>query len=118
MAWVANPSPGVRLPTVLAELLSTITSPAFSDLVITVARYEARLPWAVPLFRELHVMNEVRRFKLVFFLKMLGCLEAQRKLAEVLHSVTALGLLDFLDSPPTIRMARPHHYSWDFLNFN
>ena len=45
-------------------------------------------------------MDEARRFKLVLLLKMLGCLEAQRELAEVVDSVIALGLLDFLDSHP------------------
>lgn len=90
----------------------------FSDLIIAVARYETRLPWAVPLFVELRAMNEIRRFKLVFLLETLGCLEAQKELVEVLDSVTALGLLDFLDSPPTIRIARLRHYKWDFLDFD
>ena len=118
MAWAANPSQGVRPPTILTELLSTITSPVFSDLVIAVASYETRLPWAVPLFGELRVMNEVKRFRLVFLLETLGYSEAERELAEALDTATALGLLDFLDSPPTIRIARLRDYKWDFLDFD
>ena len=90
----------------------------FSDLVIAIASYETRLPWAVPLFVELRAMNEVRPFKLVFLLETLGYSEARRELEEALDTVTALGLLDFLDSPPTIRIARLRHYKWDFLDFD
>jgi len=111
-----NPSPGDRRPAVLTELLSTITSPAFSELVIAVARYETCLPRAVPLFGELRAMHKVRRFKLVFLLEMLGLVEAQRELAEALDSVTAEGLLDFLDFPPTVRIPRSRHHKWDFLD--
>jgi len=42
-------------------------------------------------------------------------LEARRTLEEVLESATATGLLDFLDSPPSIRIARSRFYEWDFL---
>ena len=100
------------------KLLSTIKSPAFSELVITISYYETCLPWAVPLFRELRAINEVRRFKLVFFLETSGCLGAQEELVKALDTVTAQGLLDFLDSPPTIRIARICDYRWNFLDFD
>ena len=50
-------------------------------------------------------MNEVRRFKLVFLLRAPDPCEARRELLEAIESATAKGLLDFLDSPPTIRIA-------------
>ena len=59
------------------------------------------------LFETLRTMNELRPFKLVFFLVAPNRLqgEAQRKLVEAIDSATAKGFLDFLDSPPTIRIA-------------
>lgn len=59
-------------------------------------------------------MHEVRSFKLVFSLEICSLPEAERELAEVLVSVVAEGLLDFLDSPPTIRNPRLRHDHWDF----
>ena len=48
-------------------VLSTITSPVFSELVIAIEPYAAtQLPSATKLFETLHTMNEVRSFKLVF----------------------------------------------------
>ena len=110
---MANPSTGDRHSTVLTGLLSTITSPAFSELVIAVARYETHLPWSIPLFGELRATHEVRYFKLVFLLETLGLPEAERELVEALDLVASNGLLDFLYTPPTIRIPRPRHYMWD-----
>jgi len=50
------------------------------------------------------MMNELRPFDLVFLLEVLDFRQAQRELLETLDLVTAKGLLDFLDSPPTIRV--------------
>ena len=115
MARVVNPSQGVRP---LTELLSTITSPVFSDLVLAVASREARLPWAVPLFRGLRAMNEIRHFKLGFFLESTGYWEVERNLVEVLDIATELGLVDPLDSPPAIGIARLRSGKWHFLDFD
>ena len=88
------------------ETFSTIVSPVFSELVIVLAgNTTTHLPQRVTLFETLHIMNEVRPFKLVFSLEGSDCCqgEARRELAEALDLVTARGLLDFLDSPPIIR---------------
>ena len=87
----------------MVEVFSTITSPAFSELVIALGRHATGLPCGVASFEALHTMNVVRPFKLVFLLEVSYPLAARRELEEALAAVTARGLLDFLDSPPTIR---------------
>ena len=69
------------------------------------------------MFETLRKMNEVRRFKLVFLVEAENALDARREITAALVSVTAKGLLDFLDSRPTIRTAHPRYYKWDFLDF-
>ena len=84
-------------------------SPVFSELVIIIGvNVVTSLPSEVPLFETLRRMNGLRPFKLVFLLvdPDLPLGEAQRKLEDALVSVTARGLLDFLDFPPTIRNAQ------------
>jgi len=51
------------------------------------------------------MMNVLKPFTLVFLLEVSDFYQGkvQRELAEALDSVTAKGLLDFLDSPPTVR---------------
>jgi len=96
------------------EVFSTITSPLFSEIVIILgSRDIPGLLSRVVLFETLRAMNRIRPFKLVFSIPVsdffqgemrrifLG--EVRRKLTEALDSVAADGLLDFLDSPPTIR---------------
>ena len=85
------------------EVFSTITSSAFSELVIALGRHDTSLPCGPAFFEALHMMHVVRPFKLVFLLEVSNFLGAQRELEEALASVTARGLFDFLDSPPTIR---------------
>ena len=97
-------------------MFSTITSPVFSELVILIgAKGAAHLPSEVPLFKTLRTMHEVRPFKLVFLLVALDLAreEARKKLEGAIDSVTADGLLDFLDSPPTIRSTRVREQGWD-----
>ena len=106
-----------RLTTILG-LLSTITSPLFSELIIAIARYETHLPWAAELFRMLGGMKEARHIKLVFSLETSDPLEARSELAEALYSATVTGLLDFLDSPPTIHVVRFCPYRRDFLDID
>jgi hypothetical protein len=98
------------------KMFSTITSPVFSELIILIGANDAAyLPTEVPLFRTLRAMNEVRPFKLVFLLVDIDLFqgEARRMVAGALNSVTARGLLDFLDSPPAIRNAQIREQGWD-----
>jgi len=95
------------------RLFSTITSPVFSELIVVIAGvYCSRLPYDVSLFQTLRRMNETTPFKLVFLLEGLNPLRSgtRQQLALTLQIATADGLLDFLDSPPTIRTARPHEF--------
>jgi hypothetical protein len=102
------------------EIFSTITSPVFSELVILVdAEAVYHLPSEVKLFETLRTMAGIRPFKLVFSLMDpdLGGGETRQKLVGALDSITTRGLLDFLSSPPAIRIAQfwehahaPHRY--------
>jgi len=94
------------------EVFSTITSPTFSELVIVIGpRQSSHVHRDVSMFEMLRAMNEVRPFKLVFSLEVsdLARPGARLDLARGLEFVTAKGLLNFLDSPPTIRIAPPEH---------
>ena len=87
-------------------VFSTIASPVFSELVIIIENdVDSSSASQAGLFETLHALSGVRPFKLVFLLvglePFLG--EVRRKFADILDSVTARGLLDFLNSPPTIR---------------
>jgi len=114
----ANPEIRDLRPVAVAKAFSTITSPVFSELVLVhTSIYVDRIPQEVTLFETLRKMNEVRRFKLVFLVEAENARHARRELETALVSVAAKGLLDFLDSPPTIRTARPRYYKWDFLDF-
>ena len=86
-------------------MFSTIRSPAFSELVIILN--VSHLPQDDMLCETLRRMNEVRSFKLVFLFEGLYCgvEEARRVLARSLELFIMKGVLDFLDSPPTIRIA-------------
>jgi hypothetical protein len=97
------------------EVFSTITSPVFSELVIILGTNAiTELPPEVKLFETLRTMSRARPFKLVFLLVAQDLFqgEAQRRLAGTLDSVAARGLLDFLASPTTIRIARIRDQGW------
>lgn len=82
---------------------STITSPVFSELVVVLWEHGiASLPSDVVLFETLRIMNEIKPFKLVFLVEVVGLYqeEERRELTKALDSVMGRGLLDFLDSPP------------------
>lgn len=99
-------------------LFSTITSTVFSELVIALGHFHLPLP--VTMFVALRRMNELRHFNLVFLLLAEGpdVPEGRRELVEAIDLATTKGLLDFLDSQPTIRIARPRQYKWDLLDFD
>jgi len=66
----------------------------------------ADLPSDGAFFETLRAMKEVRPFKLVFSVDVLFPIdseEAQRMLVGALDAMNTAGVLDFLDSPPTIR---------------
>ena len=78
----------------------------FSELVLVIAGHTVTyLPQDVTLFETLSKMYEAKPFNLVFLPEAPGLYqkEVRRGLAEALDSAVAEGLLDFLDSPPTIR---------------
>jgi hypothetical protein len=90
------------------KVFSTITSPVFSELVIIIgAGAVVYLPSEFPLFETLRKMNTLKPFKLVFLLmdSDMFLKEGRQKLEGALDSVATKGLLDFLDSRPTIRSA-------------
>jgi hypothetical protein len=93
---------------------SDITSPAFSELAIVLRRSEvAKLPSDIALFHTLRKMNEIKRFKLVFLLRILNWTQGeQRVFEEALASVVAKGLLDFLESPHAIHVEGVTHSEW------
>ena len=76
--------------------------------IVAVYNAMTQLPREVTLSDTLRTMNEIKPFKLVFLLEVLdpAQVEPQRRLAEALDPVTVDGLLGFLDSPSTIRVAR------------
>ena len=116
---VSNPNVHDQPPVVVMEPFSTIKASLFSELVIIHTGISMdHLPQEVTLFETLRKMNEVRRFKLVFLVEAENARDAQRELGAALDSVAAKGLLGFLDSPPTIRSARPRHHKWNFLSFD
>jgi hypothetical protein len=98
------------------KVFSTITSPVFSELVIIIGASEmAYLPSEFPLFETLRKMNKRRPFELVFLLvgSDLFLKEGRQKLEGALDSVATRGLLDLIDSPPTIRSAGFPEHGWD-----
>ena len=114
---------------ILMEVFSTITSPVFSELVIILVGDEIIcLPREAMMFQTLRKMYEVRPFKLVFSFEGPPPVPREgrsvpagvrRKLEKTLESVATKGFLDFLDSPPTIRVAtRVRHDEWDFPDFD
>ena len=97
------------------EVFLTITSPVFSELVIILQEMDITyFRHGVPMFEILRKMYEVKPFKLVFWPEVSDSLqgEVQQKLEGSLNLVTTEGLLDFLDSPPTIRIARSRQSRW------
>jgi len=98
--------PRTHRHTAVMGVFSTITSPVFSELVIVIGGHVVTfLPRDAALFETLRKMNEIRPFKLVFLPDAPEYRQekVRRELAEALDSVAAEGLLDFLDSPPTVR---------------
>lgn len=97
--------------TITMEVFSTITSPVFSELIFVVWHDQfTRLLSDPTLFETLRTMNEVRPFELVFLLQLPHPLsrDGRRRFELSLETIIAKGLLDFLDSPPVIRIVQPY----------
>ena len=76
----------------------------FSELAVVLAGHAVSLRQVAKLFNTLRMMNDVRPFKLVFLLEGPSPSQWEAQQQEgVLKSATAKGLLDFLDSPPSVR---------------
>ena len=88
----------------------------FSELIIVLARGLTR--GEVRSFETLRRVNEARPFKLVFLFEALDSNQEKVRWesASLLKSTTITGSLGFLDSPPTIRIARPVVYDLTTLN--
>lgn len=108
-----------RRHTIMMELLSAIRSPVFSEIALDIGDHElARFPVDPGFFRTLRMVNAIRPFKLVFLLdiRKVHPTDVHRRFTKVLETVTAEGLLDFLDSPPIthIRQVLPRpDNGWD-----
>lgn len=92
----------------------------FSELTIVITSYAIYLPRDDVLFKTLRKMNKARPFRLVFLLEASDFHQEQvrRELVEALDLIKANGSLDFLDSPPTIRIVQPRNYLWNFPDFD
>ena len=104
---------------VIREVFSTITSPVFSELVIVlladVMSYQPTTGYF--LCKGLRELNEVRPFKLAFsFEGHLWGGDIQGALAIRTASQTRTSDLDFLDSPPTVRIPRYRYEGWGLLD--
>lgn len=83
----------------------------FSELIFVVWHKDfSRFLLDVALFGTLRMMNEARPFKLVFLVQVPHppSFEERRKHEASLESLNSRNLLDFLDSPPTIRVVQPY----------
>jgi len=86
----------------------------FSELVIVIKTEESSYLFQnLSLFEMLYAMHELRPFKLVFSVEVsdLARPRVRLDLTRCLEYVTTKGLLNFLDSPPTIRTALPDRSS-------
>jgi hypothetical protein len=93
------------------EVFSTITSPVFSELIFVIWHDQlVHLLSDAMLFETLRAMNEVRPLNLFFLIQIPHppSREGQRRVELALEAVTAKGLLNFFDSPPSIRVVQPH----------
>jgi hypothetical protein len=91
------------------EAFLTITSVVFSELVLVIWYDQfTTLPSDVTFFKTLRMMNEVRPFRLVFSLQVHSppASEGRLRLERAIDSLAEKGLLDFLNSPTTIRVVQ------------
>lgn len=102
---------------VVKGVFSTITSPVFSEFVVVVlAERFSRLLFDGTVFDTLRAMHEVRPFELVFLILHVSGSSLPQEVRGVyereVESSTARGLLNFLTSPPTVRIAAPSPFPY------
>ena len=86
----------------LKELLPTVNSPVFSEIVVVFSKREVRWPPLSGLADPLREMHEAREFRLVFFLETAEENRAQnlQLLTSEIQAEVAKGSFSFLSSPP------------------
>ena len=99
----------------MERLLSTITSPVFSEIVISLA------PWSIhrvrPLEPALRELYRTKRFKVAFCLEVSSWVEVeegQHRLTLEMETAVGIGLYNFLPCPPLIfsRVVVYHDCPW------
>jgi len=130
MAWICRyDPPRDLLILIVIEAFSTITSPLFSELVIVRSNEGVSyLPQEVAMFQTLREMHRIRPFKLVFLFEgpyyalrggKLELVDPRQDLEKAVDDAVSKGFLNFLDSPPTIRInARSRYYDWTLSDFD
>lgn len=98
-------------PDLLRDILSTIRSPLFSEVILVFQRPDLYRPYYIPfeVFRQMHSM---KKFRLIF------CLEVARRhrslglrvMRQRMDYELAERRLDFLESPPTLAISERN--SW------
>ena len=88
---------------VIRDLLSTIKSPVFSDLIVVFSEFEVRWPLR-GLDEVLREMHKVKKFRAEFCLETFEELRVPnlRKLTLDTRTAVARGAYDFLPSPPFV----------------
>lgn len=88
---------------VVREILSTIRSPAFSELIVVFSEFEIRWPLR-GLDEVLHEMYKTKKFLVEFCVETLEELRVPnlRKLTLDTRKAVARGAYDFLPSPPFV----------------
>lgn len=88
---------------VVSDLLSTIRSPAFSELIVVFSEFEIRWPLK-GLDEVLREMYKVKKFRVSFCVETLEELRVWnlRRLTSDTRKAVARGAYDFLPSPPFV----------------
>lgn len=95
----------------IRDIFSTIKSPVFSEIILIFQRPDLCRPYYIPfdIFRQMH---SERKFRLVFSLEVAKRHRAAalQVMQERMGSEVANQRLNFLESPPTLRMSEGN--SW------
>lgn len=104
-------SQAIGAPDLLRDIVSTIRSPLFSEVILIFQRPDLYRPYYIPfeVFRQMHSM---KKFRLIF------CLEVARRyrntglriMRQRMEYELSERRLDFLESPPTLAISERN--SW------
>lgn len=100
---ISNSPKHARTIKEVKQLLSTITSPTFSEIVVVFSESDAHwMPRG--LGEALRDMHDIKKFRVAFCLETLGGFMAPslRELTLETKRTTALGTYDFLPCPPVV----------------